>query len=345
MKKTILKLIFVPLLFISCYCTAQLQSFTHDGINRQYIYYQPTNINPGAPLVVVMHGYSGSANGIKNYCGMNTIADINGFAVCYPQGTSDQWSNKFWNVGYDFHPNENVDDVGFIVSLVQHLQVQHNLSPQNTFTTGMSNGGEMSYMLACQAPQHFSAIASVAGTMFDSYGSTCGANAIPVMEIHGTNDGVNLWAGDYNNSTGWGVFYDIDSIIDFWSTNNSCTQLLTESFPDINTNDGSTVVAEKHFNSINNNEVWLYKVNNGGHDWPGDYGNMDIDSSEEIWDFFSKYVTAVTSNQGIENHKQKTILSHSDLIGRKVKENHQGLVLRLYSDGSVEKIINISDYH
>ena len=72
---------------------------------------------------------------------------------------------------------------------------------------------------------------------------------------------------------------------------------------------------------------------------------MDIDSSEEIWDFFSKYVTAVTSNQGIENHKQKTILSHSDLIGRKVKENHQGLVLRLYSDGSVEKIINISDYH
>ena len=103
------------------------------------------------------------------------------------------------------------------------------------------------------------------------------------MEIHGTNDGVNLWAGDYNNSTGWGVFYDIDSIIDFWSTNNSCTQLLTESFPDINTNDGSTVVAEKHFNSINNNEVWLYKVNNGGHEnYSSLYFNNDNDTIDKI---------------------------------------------------------------
>jgi hypothetical protein len=48
------------------------------------------------------------------------------------------------------------------------------------------------------------------------------------------------------------------------------------------------VVTEKHINGINNNEVWLYKVVNGGHDWPGVWGNMDINVSEEVWNFFSQ---------------------------------------------------------
>lgn len=238
----------------------QLQNFNHNGINRQYIYYEPPNLPLNAPLVVVLHGYTSSANGIKNYCGMNAVADNNGFAVCYPQVTSDSWGNKFWNVGYDFHWNENVDDVDFLVQLVQHLQIQHNLSSQNTFSTGMSNGGEMSYMLACQQSQIFKAIASVSGTMFNSYWNTCGSSVIPVMEIHGTNDNVNLWAGDYSNSTGWGVFYDIDSIISLWVNNNNCTQFINSTLPDLNNSDGSYVETDKYTNGTNNNEVWLYRV-------------------------------------------------------------------------------------
>ena len=339
------KLIFILILLSSLTNYTQIQSFIHDGIVRQYIYHEPANIAPGAPLVVVMHGYSGSANGIKNYCGMNSIANLNGFAVCYPQGTTDDWSNSFWNVGYDFHPNETVDDVGFIVSLVEHLQTQHNLSSQNTFATGMSNGGEMSYMLACQVPQTFTAIASVAGTMFDSYGSTCGNNAIPVMEIHGTNDGVNLWDGDYNNSTGWGVFYHMDSIIERWTQNNSCDQLLTENFPDIVSSDGSTVVAQKHYNNNNDNEVWLYKVIGGDHDWPGDSGNMDINSSEEAWIFFSKYLTNVTAinSNFISINKTKKVIYHTDLLGRKVNPKKKGLIIRVFDNGSTEKVLNLDN--
>ena len=336
---------FFALLSISSY--GQLQSFLHNGISRNFIYYEPTTMNPYAPLVVVLHGYTGSASGIKNYSEMNAIADLNGFAVCYPQGTSDGFNNNFWNVGYDFHPNETVDDVDFIISLVEHLQIQHNLNALNTFATGMSNGGEMSYMLACQAPEKFSAVASVAGTMFDSYGASCGNNPVPVMEIHGTNDGVNLWNGDYNNSTGWGVFYSIDSIINFWSANNECNQIDIQNFADINPNDGSTVTAKKHFSSTNNNEVWLYKVNGGGHDWPGAFGNMDISSSEQIWLFFSQYLSlSTTTNQGhYYSFKTKKILYHIDLTGRKVSSNCKGIILRVYSDGTTEKIFNITNSH
>ena len=40
---------------------------------------------------------------------------------------------------------------------------------------------------------------------------------------------------------------------------------------------------------INNNEVWLYKIIDGGHDWPGAYGNMDINASEVVWEFFNDF--------------------------------------------------------
>ena len=56
-----------------------------------------------------MHGFTGSALGISSYSGMNALADEHGFVVCYPQGTSDQNGDNFWNVGYNFHDNQNVD--------------------------------------------------------------------------------------------------------------------------------------------------------------------------------------------------------------------------------------------
>ena len=144
----------------------QTFNFLHNGLNREYIYYAPVNIQPDAPLVFVAHGFTGSAQGIMNYCGMNTVADQNGFAVCYPQGTSDSWGDNFWNVGYDFHSGVTVDDVGFIVSLASYLQSTYQLSTVNTFFTGMSNGGELCYLLACEVPNVFRAFAPVAGTIF-----------------------------------------------------------------------------------------------------------------------------------------------------------------------------------
>ncbi len=329
---------------ISCPAlSSQLQNFTHDGLTRQYIYYEPNNLPADAPLVLVLHGYTGSANGIKNYAGMDAIADVNGFAVCYPQGTSDDWGNKFWNVGYDFHLNETVDDVDFLVELVQYLQIQHNLSTQNTFVTGMSNGGEMSYMLACQAAQTFKAVASVAGTMFDSFWNTCGSSIIPVMEIHGTIDNVNLWAGDYTNATGWGVFYDIDSIISLWVQNNGCTQTVNNTLPDINASDGNYVETDKYASGINNNEVWLYRVVGGEHDWPGAFGNMDINSSEEIWLFFSQFLSGTTSIIDVNNDSpnKRLLIKKVDLLGRPIEGKHNGIVIYLYSDGTTEKTIEL----
>ena len=238
-----------------------------------------------------------------NYSGLNQIADENGFAVCYPQGLIDDWDYAFWNVGYDWHVDETVDDVGFSTSLAQYLQTEYNLSAHNTFSTGMSNGGDMSYLLACQASDVFKAVAPVAGCMMTwLYNSCAPLNPIPVFEIHGTDDDVTWWDGaDENNNDGYGPWESVDTTFNFWTQLNSCTEFIIDTLPDIDMSDGSYVVSHKNTNGLNNNEVWLYEVVNGGHDWPGAYGNMDINSSEEIWNFFENFIN---NNLGIKDNNQ-----------------------------------------
>ena len=56
-----------------------------------------------------------------------------------------------------------------------------------------------------------------------------------------------------------------------------------------NTNDGSLVERHRWSNEIGDIYVEHLKVIGGGHDWPGYFGNMDINSNNEIWDFVSQY--------------------------------------------------------
>ena len=263
--------------------------FNDNGQTREYYLYIPNSIQENAPLVFVLHGYTGSAGGIMGYSGMNEIAQENGFAVCYPQGLSDQSGNNFWNVGYEFHDNQMVNDVNFLSSLANYLQDEYNLSEENTFSTGMSNGGDMSYMLACQANDVFKAIAPVAGCMMEEIYNTCESSPVPVIEIHGNNDNVTLWDGDMQNNDGWGAYYSIEDGIELWVETNNCQNNEEVFLPNTNLSDGSYIINHRYFDCTDNAEVWLYEVVNGGHDWPGSYGNMDINASEEIWNFFSQY--------------------------------------------------------
>jgi len=295
----------IPVLFSLLFIQAQpeLHQFSHDGLSREYYLYIPDSLVAVAPLLFVFHGYSGSANGIMNYSDLNQIADENGFVVCYPQGLIDDWDYAFWNVGYDWHVDETVDDVGFSTSLAQYLQTEYNLSAQNTFSTGMSNGGDMSYLLACQASDVFKAVAPVAGCMMTwLYNSCAPLNPIPVFEIHGTDDDVTWWDGaDENDNDGYGPWESVDTTFNFWTQLNNCNEFIIDTLPDIDMSDGSYVVSHKNTNGLNNNEVWLYEVVNGGHDWPGVWGNMDISTSEEIWNFFEIFIN---NNLGIKDNNQ-----------------------------------------
>lgn len=306
MKKYYKSSILVVVMFFShLIAQAQFISFEHEGVTRQYIYYEPTELNENMPLVFVMHGYTGDANSMRSYTEMNQIADQYGFAVCYPRGTVDSGGNRFWNVGYAFHGTETVNDVGFLTELAEYLQSTHNLNPDFTFATGFSNGGEMCYMLACQAYNTFKAVAPVAGMILQDILDECDTSPpIPLFEIHGSQDNVTPLSGDPTNNDGWGAYPSISDTINYFVEKNECTSFINQTLPNIDGSDGSFVNSEKHLNGVNNNEVWYYEVVGGGHDWPGAWGNMDINAGEEAWLFFQNHIDnalSIPSFEDIEN--------------------------------------------
>jgi len=306
--------------------------------NREYIYYHASSAPPNCPLVLVCHGYSGTAQGIMDYSEFNALAEEFGFAVCYPQGTLDGSNTTFFNVGYDFQNNQTVDDIAFVEELIDSLQAMHSLSEQDVFCTGMSNGGDFSYMLACQASETFKAIAPVAGMIMQDIMDDCNPiNEVSILEIHGTQDNVTYWQGDPNNNDGWGAYPSIPNTIDFFTNMFGLTALSSAVFPDIDPTDGSTVSSDKYTELGSCTEVWLYTVDGGGHDWPGSYGNMDISASREAWLFFEQLCVAPVDIEEYNPGNDRKLIRIVDLLGRATEFKKGAVLFYQYSDGSVEK--------
>lgn len=157
-----------------------VETCTVDGLERTYRLYLPEGVPDDAPLVFVLHGYGGNFN-LDRY-GMNEAADRHGFAVCYPQGVKDGRGKTCWNVGYPFQADMTVDDVSFLCELAGLLQDKYGLSRKNTFCTGMSNGGEMCYLLAYSRPDVFAAVAPVSGLTLEWMYRDCDTPApIPAL--------------------------------------------------------------------------------------------------------------------------------------------------------------------
>ena len=136
-------------------CTRHTMKF--QGFEREYYLYTPQGLKEKAPLVMVLHGYGGSA--LKGRKEMMDVADRYGFAVCYPQGEKDPSGKTGWNVGYPKQEGMKTDDVKFICALAKKVCRENGLNSGNTFLTGMSNGGEMCYFTAMRKPKAFKAIA------------------------------------------------------------------------------------------------------------------------------------------------------------------------------------------
>jgi polyhydroxybutyrate depolymerase len=240
-----------------------------------------------SPLLVVLHGYTSSADKIMDYSGMNGVAAKNGFAVLYPQGTHDNDSNTFWNVGYDFHSDRTVDDVTFIVQLSKFIQQKYNHSATDVFLTGMSNGAEMCYLIATRYPESFRAIAPVAGMMLSSFFVNAKKQAIPVFATFGTHDDVTRFEGDPTNADGWGAYQSIPETIIYWRTINKCNNMSIDTLPDFCIADSSYIIRHYYSGNENVNDVLFYEIVKGGHEWPGAWGNRDVNISEDIWRFFA----------------------------------------------------------
>ncbi len=258
-------------------------SITHDGGQRDYILYVPASYDGSTafPLLLCFHGYTSSNNVIMAYSGFNAIADTANFIAAYPQGT-DLSGSSHWNVG-GWTVGSTADDVGFVDALIDTIQSGYNINADRIYSTGMSNGGYMSFLLACQLSDQIAAIASITGSMTpETYNACNPTHPTPVLQIHGDNDGTVPYSG-----ASWTK--SINQVLAYWSGYNNNGQVDTTAIADINSADGSTVDQISYGYGDNCSSVIHYKVYGGGHDWPGAWGNMDIDASAVAWNFLSQF--------------------------------------------------------
>lgn len=270
-------------------------SFMHNGINRTFILYVPSTHQPGnkVPLLLALHGFTQNGQTIMQFSNFNELSEENGFIVVYPYGVGASW-----NVGVG--GGSGADDVGFLLALADTIDAWHGVDQNRVYSTGFSNGGFMSYRLACEASQRIAAIASVAGTMTTATFNNCfPERTVPVMHIHGTSD----FIVSYNGSS---AFKSVMDGMAYWAGFNECpTEAQIVDLPDL-VQEGSTVQQFTWLPCNENAEVMHFKVNGGGHTWPGYDGfmgignvNMDITASEEIWNFVSRF--SVATPTGIES--------------------------------------------
>ena len=283
----------------------------HNGELREYSVFLPSSYQAGVslPMVFNLHGFGSNGAEQLFYTALNTVAETESFIVVTPEGLIRETAigppSTHWNAYF----GTDVDDLAFLDLVIDLVYTEYNIDLARVYSTGMSNGGYMSYMLACELSDRITAIASVTGSVFNDQLNNCTpSRAVPVMQIHGTND-ANV------NFNGIPLFApSIPELVDYWVDHNNCstTPDIVE-IPNINTTDDSTVEKLEYNNGDEGSMVWFYIVENGGHTWPDGFINLpdlvtnrDFNASEHIWEFFSQFVhpnpaegTMVSANTNI----------------------------------------------
>jgi polyhydroxybutyrate depolymerase len=276
-----------------------LDTIVSDGIMRTFRVYVPAIYDgqTARPLVFQFHGTDGTqsnaATAFETFTKFKSVADTANFILVTPNGLvdPDPFFSQFGQTWSTWFCCLTVDDPKFVSDMIDKLEDEYNIDSMRVYATGYSAGGLMSYELACQLDNRIAAIGSVAGLMVNSRIESCNASrAVPILEIHGTNDANLPYAGMIN---GIDTLIGVDSVLHFWTLHDQCTPTPTSTnLPNTNTTDGSSVTKYVWPNCAGGSSVELYKVINGGHTWPGRAGantNRDIIADQEIWRFFLKH--------------------------------------------------------
>lgn len=270
-------------------------SLVHAGAARTYRLYVPATLEPsGASLVVALHGGGGNAANLERTVGLNALAERDGFLVVYPNGSGRLDDVLLtWNAGNccGHALDQGVDDVGFLRALVEKLQAEFPVDPRRIYATGMSNGGMMSYRLACEAADLFAAVAPVAGAL--NVEDCEPSEPVSLLAIHGTADQHVLFEGgepavkaDPHARLDRSVHYAVT----FWAARDGCDL-------EPATSRSGSVLHSAYPDCTPGLAVELLAIEGGGHAWPGaapfsrqgDEPYPGLDASLAMWEFFSAH--------------------------------------------------------
>ena len=174
-----------------------------------------------APLLIVLHGYSGTGSGVDEYFHLAAAADARGYVYAYPDGATDSRGNQFWNAtdACCNFSRAGVDDVAYLTSLIAEIQAKLAIDPKRIAFVGHSNGGFMTYRMACEQAGLVAAIVSVAGATFADRSDCAPSEPVSVAQVHGTaDDTIDFDGGRINGA----AYPAARTTAETWATYDGC---------------------------------------------------------------------------------------------------------------------------
>lgn len=243
------------------------------GRTRSYALHLPPKREGGdpLPLVVVLHDAGSNASDVELQSGFSELADRERFVVAYPNGVSPSRDrNGAWNSGGMpvYAERENVNDVKFVLDLVNDVAKRTPLDAMRVHAVGHGNGGMMVHRLARSAPGAFAGIAVVSGAM--NYRKEDSAVPLTTMIVHGTGDAFVPHEGGVPRESLGGVRNRVDASVAAATTYYVGRNQLADS-PATEQLERMTV---ETWNRSGNGEesstpLRVVTLQGGGHAWPG----------------------------------------------------------------------------
>ena len=262
-----------------------------NGEKRGYLLYVPPGYDPArpSPLVICIHGYAEWPAHQREISRWNALAEQHAFLVVYPSGTGFP---RHWRTsaapGRD---NDAQRDVNFISSLIDQLQEQYNLDPARIYANGLSNGGGMSFVLACKLAGRIAAIGSVAGAYLLPWEACQPSRPVPAILVHGTADPIVPYQGGPSGAFNI-PFPAVPTWVEELARRNGCMDA------PVPIRVSEAVSGLLYPGGTPNGEVVFYTIRGGGHTWPGSKPlpgwlagptSQEIDATQTMWEFFVRH--------------------------------------------------------
>jgi polyhydroxybutyrate depolymerase len=281
------------------------ETVTIGGQRRNYFVYVPKSYEETKTyaLVFVLHG--GGLKMVKDI-GLhmvkltkgrfNELAETEDFIVVYPNGFNAHWNDERPNTKKE---TNNADDKSFFKTMVNTLKQEYPIDPKRIYSTGISNGGLMSYYLACNFSDTFAAVASVAANLSVEEYDFCKPNeSVSVMMLNGVDDPIAPWKGG-KMGLKRGYMKSNNETRDFWKKVDGCSDEFQSFSQDNDPKDKTSIEGEIYNHCSDGLGVTVYNIHGGGHTWPGGFEDLpkafvglttkEIDGAKVIWDFFKAH--------------------------------------------------------
>ncbi|MBG0569033.1 alpha/beta hydrolase family esterase [Actinoplanes aureus] len=185
----------------------------------------PDSYDPArpAPLVLGLHGYTSSPRELEMYLRLTAESDRHGFIYAYPDGSTDHRGRRYWNAtdACCAFSDPEPDDSRYLSELISSIQNSYRIDPSRVYLIGHSNGGFMSFRMACDHADQITAIVSLNGATWNDAARCRPSEPVSVLAIHSSNDEIVTFSGGAIDGT---AYPSAASTVAQWVGHNRCAE-------------------------------------------------------------------------------------------------------------------------